>query len=67
MKTSELRDKSDEILVELEKDLREQIIKLRVAGATSRRVSTAQFSQLRKDVARIQTILNERKRGLERE
>ena len=67
MKTSELRDKSDEILVELEKDLREQIIKLRVAGATSRRVSTAQFSLLRKDVARIQTILNERKRGLERE
>ena len=67
MKPSELRDKSDEILVEVQKDLREQIIKLRVAGATSRRVSTAQFSQLRKDVARIQTILNERKRGLERE
>ncbi len=67
MKPSELRDKSDEVLGEIETDLREQLIKLRVAGATSRRVSTAQFSQIRRDIARIRTILTERKLGLARE
>ena len=67
MKPSELRDKSDEVLAEIETDLREQLIKLRVARATSRRVSTAQFSQIRGDIARIRTILTERKLGLARE
>lgn len=67
MKPSELRDKSDEVLGEIETDLREQLIKLRVAGATSRRVSTAQFSQIRRDIARIRTILTERKLEMARE
>ena len=67
MKPSELRDKSDEELTELEKDLREKLIQMRVAKATSRRVSTAQFNALRKDIARIQTVQSERRLGLTRE
>ena len=67
MKTSELRDKNDEELAELERELRNRIVKLRVSQATSRRVSTAQFGQIRKDIARIKTIQGERKLGLERE
>lgn len=67
MKPSELRDKSDEVLGEIETDLREKLIRLRVARATSRNVSTAQFSQIRRDIARIRTILTERKLGLARE
>jgi large subunit ribosomal protein L29 len=66
MKPSELRDKSDEELHELEGDLREQLIKLRVARATARRVSTAQFSRIKRDIARINTIRTERGLGLER-
>lgn len=66
MKPSELRDKSDEELVELENDLREQIIKMRVASATSRSVSTAKFSEVRRDIARIKTIQTERAKGIER-
>lgn len=66
MKPSELRDKSDEELVELENDLREQIIKMRVAAATSRAVSTAKFTEVRRDIARIKTLQTERAKGIER-
>jgi large subunit ribosomal protein L29 len=66
MKPSELRDKSDEELQELTKDLRDRLVKLRVARSTSRRVSTAQFARIRRDIARIHTIQTERRRGLTR-
>lgn len=64
MKPSELRDKNDEELRELEGELRDTLIKLKVARATQRAADTSQFPRIRKDIARIQTILNERKRGL---
>ena len=60
MKASELRDKSNEDLLQLEKDLRDQLIRMRVSQATSRRVSTAMFSSVRRDIARIETILTQR-------
>jgi large subunit ribosomal protein L29 len=63
MKPSELRDRTDEELVELVGELREQIVKLRIARATSRRVSTAQFERIRRDIARIKTIQTERLGG----
>ncbi len=67
MKPSELRDKTEEELQELETDLREQLVKLRVARSTSRRVSTAEFSRIKRDIARIKTIKSERTLGLARE
>ena len=60
MKASELKDKSNEDLLQLEKDLRDQLIRMRVSQATSRRVSTAMFSTVRRDIARIKTILTQR-------
>ena len=60
MKASELRDKSNADLLQLEKDLRDQLIRMRVSQATSRRVSTAMFSNVRRDIARIKTILTQR-------
>ena len=60
MKASELRDKSNEDLLQMEKDLRDQLIRMRVSQATSRRVSTAMFSNVRRDIARIKTILTQR-------
>ena len=60
MKASELRDKSNEDLLQLEKDLRDQLIRMCVSQATSRRVSTAMFSSVRRDIARIKTILTQR-------
>lgn len=60
MKTSELREKSLEQLVDLEKSLRDQIIRLGVLKATQRPTNSAQFSVLRREIARIKTITRER-------
>jgi len=60
MKPSELRDRTDEELSELEGELRDQLVKLNVARATQRARNTAQFSRIRRDIARIKTILRER-------
>jgi len=60
MKASEIREKSKEDLLQLEKDLRDQLVRMRVSKATSRRVNTAMFSSVRRDIARIKTILTQR-------
>jgi large subunit ribosomal protein L29 len=64
MKPSELRDKTDEELAELEIDLRGRLVKLQVASATSRATNTSEFPRIRRDIARIKTILHERATGL---
>lgn len=60
MKTSELREKSAEQLIELEKQLRDQIIRLGVLKATQRPTNSAQFGLLRREIARIKTITRQR-------
>jgi large subunit ribosomal protein L29 len=66
MKTSELRDKTDEELRELEGTLRDRLLKLQIARATSRVTNTSEFPRVRRDIARIQTILTERATGIVR-
>ena len=65
MKALELREKNDEQLAELEGQLRDKLVRLSVAKATQRATNTAQFSALRRDIARIRTIQRERKLGIE--
>ena len=65
MKALELREKSTEQLAELEGQLRDKLVRLSVAKATQRATNTAQFSALRRDIARIKTIQRERKLGIE--
>jgi len=67
MKPSELRDRTDEELSELENELRDQLVKLNVARATQRARNTAQFSRIRRDIARIKTILRERELHIARD
>jgi len=64
VKPSELRDKSDDELVALEKDLRDQLVKLSIARATQRMRNSAQLGKLKRDIARIKTIVRERELGL---
>lgn len=64
MKPNEIRDKTDEELLELEGELRDKLIKLQVARATQRATNTAQFRSIKKDIARVKTIIHERKLGL---
>jgi large subunit ribosomal protein L29 len=60
VKPTEIRDKNDEELVELEKELRDQLVKLNVARATQRNRNNAQFARVRKDIARVLTIRRQR-------
>lgn len=66
MKTSELRDKTDDELRELETSLRDRLLKLQIAKATSRATNTSEFPRVRREIARINTILHERATGIVR-
>ena len=59
MKASKLRDMSrDDLLVE-ERELRQQLFKLRFQAATGQAESASRMRGVRKDIARIRTILRE--------
>ena len=63
MKTSELRDKSKDELVTRERDLVEQLFKLRFQRATGRMENPSKIRQVRREIARIKTLLGERSRA----
>lgn len=62
MKPSELRELSIDQLNEKEKDFREEEFKLRFQKATGQLEQTARLKSLRKEIARVKTIVRE-KRG----
>lgn len=64
MKPGEIRDKNETELAELETELRDQLVKLRVAQATQRNTNGAQFARIRKDIARVKTVQKERSMGV---
>lgn len=63
MKAGELRIKSEEELRKELIELRKAQFSLRMQLATQQSNNTAQLGKLRKDVARIKTILSERAAG----
>ena len=60
MKTSELRALSVEDLINKERGVREDLFKLRFQHGIRRLENPAKLSQLKKDIARIQTVLTEK-------
>jgi large subunit ribosomal protein L29 len=64
VKPSELRDKSDDELKTLESGLRDQLVKLSIARATQRMRNHSQLGKVKRDIARIKTIMTERQLGL---
>jgi large subunit ribosomal protein L29 len=60
--TAELRDKSVDELNIRERELSEQLFKLRFQRATGRIESPAKLHQVRREIARIKTLLNEKAR-----
>ena len=58
-----LRDKSVDELRARERDLREQLFKLRFQRATGRVENPMKMRQVRREIAQIQTLLNERERS----
>ena len=59
MKASQMRDMSKEDLVLEQTALREQLFKLRFQVATGQLEGAARMRGVRKDIARVQTILHE--------
>ena len=57
-----LRDKSENELRTRERDLREQLFKLRFQRATGRVENQMKMRQVRREIAQIETLLNERAR-----
>jgi len=61
--TAELREKSVDELQTRERELVEQLFKLRFQRATGRIESPAKMRQVRREIARIKTLLNEKSRA----
>ena len=60
MKASAIRERESDDLVNLEKELRRELWQARVDNFTSQLDSTAKISSLKRDIARIKTILTQR-------
>lgn len=63
MKINELRDKSIDELNTRERELREQLFKLRFQRATGRMENPMKIRDVRREIARIKTLLIERSRA----
>lgn len=63
MKVNELREKSPDELRSRERDLTEQLFKLRFQRATGRLENPSKMRQVRREIARIKTLLGERSRA----
>ena len=61
MKTEELRNLSKEELLQKEKALKEELYKLNMQRYAGRVEKPHMFSLIKKDIARINTILNTKK------
>jgi large subunit ribosomal protein L29 len=62
MKASKMRDMSKDDLILEESELRKQLLKLRFQAATGQPESAPKMRGVRRDIARIMTILKEMER-----
>lgn len=62
-KAAELREKSDNDLLNRERELREQLFKLRFQSSMGASENPLKIRQVKREIARIQTLLNEKKRA----
>ena len=60
MKAAEIREKNNEELQTLIQEKRVQLFKSRIQNHTNQLNTTADLSKLRKDIARINTVLRQR-------
>ena len=61
MKTSEIREKTDAELNELDSSLRDELFRLRMQLYTGQLDRPNRLREVRKSVARVQTVMGERK------
>jgi large subunit ribosomal protein L29 len=63
MKASELRDLTREELLKRERDLKEEAFNLRFRHSTGQLENTARMELVKRDIARIETILRQKELG----
>ncbi|HUP65621.1 MAG TPA: 50S ribosomal protein L29 [Thermoanaerobaculia bacterium] len=63
MKSAEMRDKAENELKVRERELREQLFKLRFQSSLGSGENPLKIRQVRREIARVQTILNEKTRA----
>ena len=62
MKASELRDLSEEEILEKERETKEELFNLRFQHATGQLENTMRVRHVRRDLARVKTLIHEQKR-----
>jgi large subunit ribosomal protein L29 len=62
MRAKELRELTNEELIKRKKDLKEELFNLRFQLSTGQLENTARIRLVKKDIARIETILREREK-----
>ena len=60
MKARDLKEKSNSELVEQERELREELFNLRFQHATGQLENTMALVRVKKDIARVRTIIRQR-------
>jgi large subunit ribosomal protein L29 len=61
MRARELREWNREELVQKERDLKEELFNLRFQRATGQLENLTRLTQVKRDIARVKTVLRERK------
>jgi large subunit ribosomal protein L29 len=67
MKATEIRELSDEELNNKESELKDQLFKLKFQHTLGQLENTVKMKNVKKDIARIKTILTEKSKGKEAE
>lgn len=62
-KAADMREKSENDLLNRERDLVQQLFKLRFQKATGGAENPSKIKQVRREIAKIKTVLNEKKRA----
>jgi large subunit ribosomal protein L29 len=63
MKANDIRERSDDELRKTLSDLEEQLFKLRFQKSTGQIENPIKIREVRKDIARVMTVINERQAG----
>ena len=66
MNAAEVRQKTPDELTEMLRGLRREALNLRFQRAGGQLEATSRVREVRRDIARIQTIINERRRAAEK-
>ncbi len=66
MKAEKIREMSDDELQKKQEDLSEELFRMRLQKATAQLDRPAKIREARKDLARVNTVLSERRRSVDR-